>query len=198
MALWGKTDTANDKPQYLSAADKAATVGVDTTEAQVELNINKGINTPGWVKYSTYTDANGATRHKSEVLVAFSSMTGDANDDSTVPDSDAGSIAIGTQPADATQTGPFDDPANAWEFSVTATGTNAGTLSYQWQYSTDSGSTWQDIPASGDHSDNAIASSTTANLTVVSGDGWASTDQVRVIVDGTNADPVTSDAADLL
>ena len=86
MALWGKTDTANDKPQYLSTADKAATVGVDKDEAQVANNIAKGINTPGWVKYSTYTDGNGNTRHKSEVLVAFSSMTGDAADDAIVED----------------------------------------------------------------------------------------------------------------
>ena len=86
MALWGKTDTANDKPKYLSTADKAATVGVDKDEAQVANNIAKGINTPGWVKYSTYTDGNGNTRHKSEVLVAFSSMTGDAADDAIVED----------------------------------------------------------------------------------------------------------------
>jgi len=77
MALWGKTDTANDKPQYLSTAEKADTVGVDVAEAQTTANINKGINTPGWVKYTSYTDGNGNTRNKSEVLVAFSSMSGD-------------------------------------------------------------------------------------------------------------------------
>jgi len=86
MALWGNTDTANDKPQYLSAADKAATVGVDEGEAQVANNIAKGLNTPGWVKYSTYTDGNGNTRHKSEVLVAMSTISGDAADDAIVED----------------------------------------------------------------------------------------------------------------
>ena len=77
MALWGNQDQAADKPKYLNTADKAATVGVDVAEAQTSANVNKGINTPGWVQYSTYTDGQGNTRHKSEVLVAMSSMTGD-------------------------------------------------------------------------------------------------------------------------
>lgn len=77
MALWGNQDQADNKPKYLTAAEKADTVGVDVAEAQTTANINKGINTPGWVKYTSYTDGNGNTRNKSEVLVAFSSMTGD-------------------------------------------------------------------------------------------------------------------------
>lgn len=86
MSLWTMVDEAAGKPKYLNTADKAATYGVDVTEAQVASNIAKGINTPGWVKYTTYTDAQGNTRHKAETLVAASSMTGDAADDSVVAD----------------------------------------------------------------------------------------------------------------
>lgn len=77
MALWGNVDQAADKPKYLSAADKIKTVGVDVAEATTSANIAKGINTPGWVKYTTYTDGQGNTRNKSEVLVAMSSISGD-------------------------------------------------------------------------------------------------------------------------
>ena len=42
----------------------------------------------GWVKRSAaYTDANGNRREKSEVLVAMSTITGDAADDANFPDS---------------------------------------------------------------------------------------------------------------
>jgi hypothetical protein len=89
MALWGKLDNAGSKPKYLNTADKAVTFGVDTTEATVASNRAKGITTPGWVRYTTYTDAQGRTRNKSEVLVAMSvtqaAMT-DAADDATVAD----------------------------------------------------------------------------------------------------------------
>lgn len=88
MSLWTMTDEAAGKPKNLSTADAAVTFGVDATEAAVTANRAKGINTPGWVKYTTYTDAQGTTRHKSEVLVASGSMTGDtgSGDDSTVAD----------------------------------------------------------------------------------------------------------------
>lgn len=44
---------------------------VDTVEATVAGNRQKGLNNGGWNKYRTYVDGNGATRHKREVLVAM-------------------------------------------------------------------------------------------------------------------------------
>lgn len=65
-------------------------VGVDVTEARVASNRAKGIKTPGWTRYITYTDSAGNVRNKSEILVAMRSMTqavaSDANDDTTVAD----------------------------------------------------------------------------------------------------------------
>ena len=82
----GVTITANEQPASIDVADLAKVFGVDTTEAAVTANRAKGINTPGWVKYTTHTDSQGSTRHKAEVLVAMSSITGDAADDSVVAD----------------------------------------------------------------------------------------------------------------
>lgn len=82
----GLTITANEQPASLTDAELSQVFGVDTTEAAVAANKAKGLGTPGWVKYTTYTDAQGTTRNKAEVLVAMSSITGDAADDAVVAD----------------------------------------------------------------------------------------------------------------
>jgi len=88
MAQWGKTDTAADRPKYLETdanntnkshdADNA--YFVDTDEAAVASNRAKGLKTPGWNLYHTYTDQNGATRHKAEALVVMKVSASDAGD----------------------------------------------------------------------------------------------------------------------
>jgi hypothetical protein len=86
-AVTGETLIGQDSPKYVPAAQITEIFGVDTTEAQVVANRAKGLDTPGWVRHVTYTDMHGSTRTKTEVLVAMSSITGDAPDDSTVADS---------------------------------------------------------------------------------------------------------------
>ncbi len=66
MALWGKTDADGSRPKYLGTADLAKAIFVDITEAQQETNKKRGITGAGWWLYSTYTDAAGATRYKTE------------------------------------------------------------------------------------------------------------------------------------
>lgn len=87
----------SEKPIYVATAecdgstgihgDANKVYGVDVTEAGVAANRAKGLNTPGWVRYNTYTDSSGTTRYKSEVLVAMTTIAGDADDDSILPDS---------------------------------------------------------------------------------------------------------------
>ena len=63
---------------------------VDETEAQVAANKAIGINGAGWWRIKTYTDADSATRYKTELLVAMdvtAAVAGDAADDSVVADS---------------------------------------------------------------------------------------------------------------
>ena len=79
MASWGKTDTLAAAPKYLEddvyntnkSHDKDNAVFVDLTEAGVVANRAKGLKTPGWNLYHTYTDQNGVTRHKAESLVVM-------------------------------------------------------------------------------------------------------------------------------
>jgi hypothetical protein len=80
MALWDKKDDANSAPKWLTTAELDDTYFVDNTEAGVAANQAKGLSTPGWNKYTTYTDANGKTRHKAEVLVAMSATALEAGD----------------------------------------------------------------------------------------------------------------------
>lgn len=88
MALWTMTDEAAGKPKYLSdelrntqtVSDKDATIGINAAEAADADSAAKGLTTPGWVNYVTYTDSNGNVRHKSEVLVASGSMASDGTE----------------------------------------------------------------------------------------------------------------------
>lgn len=45
---------------------------IDSAEALVDTNQAKGLNAPGWWKYSTYTDGTSTVRHKAELLCAIS------------------------------------------------------------------------------------------------------------------------------
>lgn len=136
MALWDMTDTPESKPKYLSEDDKAKVIGVDVAEAAANRKI--GINTPGWVKYETYTDATGAVRHKSEVLVAAASMTGDdPAEDPSLPET---ALEIVLQPQDG-----VGDGVEAVELTVgvAVAGADVSDVTYQWQeYVSDA---WADV-----------------------------------------------------
>jgi len=87
MALWGDEDNANSVPKYLSSANTAIWPNdvdqayfIDTTEAAVADNREKGLKTGGWNVFDSYTDANGATRYKVENIVAMRRTAADAGD----------------------------------------------------------------------------------------------------------------------
>ena len=177
MALWSNTDTADSKPKYLNTADKESTLGVSVAEAQNSTNIAKGINSPGWVKYTTYTDAQGNTRNKSEVLVAMGSITGDSD---TAPPNTT-TITITEQPGDTSVlTG---DTAS---FTVDYTLSNpTATATIAWQVSTD-GTTWT-----------PITGGTNFDLEVLSTDpAYVDGNQFRAVVTS-GSTVATSDAATL-
>jgi hypothetical protein len=178
MALWSNTDVDASKPKYLNTADAAATLGVSVIEATQAVNIAKGINTPGWVQYTTYTDAQSNVRNKSEVLVAMSTITGDSTTDTLAPE-----LTITAQPQDIS----VIEPATA-TFSVTATRTGTGTVTFQWQKADVlTPTTWVDIAG-------ATSTSFTTGATTVADDNG---DRYRVIVSVAGADSKTSTAATL-
>ena len=79
--------TVSSKPIWLSAASNQMAANdvyfVDQSEAQAANNTARGLSTPGWVHYNSYTDSAGNVRYKSEVLVAMKrtkAESGDAED----------------------------------------------------------------------------------------------------------------------
>ena len=153
---------------------------VDANEATVAANKAKGITGAGWWLYRTYTDAQSSTRHKAECLVSLSvaaADSGDAEDTVTVDRA----ITISAQPQNLSVV-----DGEAATFSVTATATGTGDLAYQWQLSTDDGSTWANL--------SSATSATLAFETVALADD---DNQYRVIVSTAGAANATSNAATL-
>lgn len=180
MALWGKTDQAGDKPKFLNTTDKAATVGVSVAEAQLANNRAAGLKTPGWSKTVTYTDAQGNTRNKTEILVALGGdISGDAADDAVAGDR---TITISAHPASISKTA-----GQTATFSVTATVTPSTALTYQWQKQEAGTRTWSNIV------DATSASYTTGVLTVADDNG----DKYRVVIGAADTRSINSSAATL-
>tara|TARA_B100000035_G_scaffold243209_1_gene211691 strand:+ start:226 stop:816 length:591 start_codon:yes stop_codon:yes gene_type:complete len=193
MSLYGRTDSAANVTKAgrgIAASSQSKTiVFVDETEAALESNKNRGINAPGWWSYYTYTDSSGATRHKAEHLVTLANADLNANEtqsDDAIAADVQNIVTISAQPADASVTAPATGT-----FSVTASVTSgSGTIAYQWQLSTDSGTSFSDI--SGANSASYTTPATTAGT--LDEDGY----QYRVkLTTNTGAAEVVSTAATL-
>ena len=188
--------TLSEKPTYVAhgSADSISIMGnsskvfgVDSTEeAQTEAK-SKGIAHSGWVRYHTYTDANGNVRNKSEVLVAGGTISGDQADDTTLPD---GTITIGTQPSSiASAATPYTGT-----FTVAATALPTASLSYQWQVSTNGGTSFTNVTNAG-----VYTGATTATLTLTAAAKVTYNNyQYRCQVSATGYTTVTSTAATLV
>jgi len=173
MSLYGKTDTTGnqDKAKNAVGIKASGTVGggpnsvtktfvyVDDTEATLHENKTRGITAPGWWAYSTYNDNEGRTKHRAEHLVAFSGGEANANEslaDDTVAADVASAVTITTQPANATTS----SGGATFTVATSTTGT-PGTLTYQWQRQTSTGTTWANVTNAGVYS-----GTTTATLTL--------------------------------
>ena len=192
MSLYGRTDSNANKAKAdigVAADSQTKTIlYIDETEAQLAQNKNRGLNAPGWWSYFTYNDSAGNTRYKAEQMVFIAG--GEANADETQADdaiaSDAAAaITIGTQPANASVAA-----TNTQAFTVAATKTGAGTLTYQWQVSTNGGVDFADVTTG--------ANGTTATYTTAATAAGDNGNQYRVKVNTTTGAPeVVSNAATL-
>lgn len=157
---------------------------VDREEAQQAGNRAKGLKSPGWYAYSTYTDVDSSVRQKAELLVAIDvvvATSGDAADDAVVQDP----ITISVQPASASVTAP--DTAT---FTVTAVASPA-TLAYQWQKAESTAPTvWANVGTNSN-------SYTTGVTAVAAGAGATNGDLYRVVISATGVASVTSNTATL-
>lgn len=125
-----------------SAASTTSIVGVSQAEAQLSENKARGISSPGWWAYRTYTDAAGSTRHKSELITSYkdgTAFSGDFTDD-TIAGDITSLITIDTQPANQ------NTSSGDATFTVAASSTGAGaSLTYQWQKLDVTGGEWTDV-----------------------------------------------------
>ena len=151
MSLYGRTDSNANKTQAGLARGNGAgsatetIVFVDATEAGLNENKTRGISSPGWWAYRTYTDAAGNTRHKAEQLAFISNPDTNANEtqsDDTIAADVASAVTIDTQPAAATSA----SGAGTFTVATSTTGT-PGTLTFQWQRQKAGQTRWANITA---------------------------------------------------
>ena len=184
MALWSNTDAENSKPKFLTAAEKALTFGVDVAEQAAETSQGTGPTHAGWVLRTEGTGQR-AGRVFQETLVAMGSMTGDLED---VVMQDL-NIIIGTQPADAETTAP-----GSAEFTVVATTVpTGGSLTYQWQVSTNGGTNYNNITVANEPNLTGYDTDTLTMANTTGADGY----MFRCQISATGATTVTSSAATL-
>ena len=148
MSLYGRTDSvANQTQAGLARGNGAGSatetiVFVDETEAGLAANKERGLSSPGWWAYRTYTDAAGNTRHKAEQLAFITNPEANADEtlsDDTIAADVQATITVGTQPTDQTTA------SGAATFTVAATCDNSGTVTFQWQRRTSSSARWTNV-----------------------------------------------------
>lgn len=137
----GANYSLNEKPKSVTTAETATAThgdpelvfGVDTAEqAAARAAGTRGAHA-GWVRRTVGTGGRAGRVHV-ETLVAMSNISGDADDDTEIPDFFIDFIEI--------QQAPLGDIADGSPvaFSVTATTVpTGGSLSYQWQVDTGGG-----------------------------------------------------------
>ena len=134
LLTYGQTANVN----YDLMVSKRNVFGVDKLEVQNPDVKAKGINSPGWVHYKTWTNTQGSTRHRAETLVAMSknfnsnaipTLQIDAPDDSTIPD-----YGVTVSTVSATKLGNVDSPSAI--YAATGTVIPSGPApTYTWQFS---------------------------------------------------------------
>jgi len=159
-----------------------AIVFVDPTEVVLASNRAKGFKTPGWYKYFEYTQNDGATRAKSQCIVAVSNAAaagaGDGADDAIVADV---AFSITTNPSNSTVTAPA-----AASFTVVS----AGATSFQWQVRTGGAGQYTNITNGG-----VYTNATTATLNISNSTGLNGNRYRCQVFNSTNNAAATSTAA---
>jgi hypothetical protein len=123
---------------YDNTVGKRNVYGVDKLEAQNPDVKAKGINSPGWVHYKTWTNTQGSVRHRAETLVAMSknfnsnaatTLQIDAPDDTVIPD-----YGVTVSVVSTLKTGNTDSPSAI--YSATGTVIPSGPEpTYTWEFS---------------------------------------------------------------
>jgi len=175
-----------------NAAIQSRVVFIDAVEATLAENTERGLNAPGWWQYTSYTDASGATRHKAQHLAAFKSAPANtADSDDAIAADVASVITIAAQPANVT--GAADPYTNATAFQVAAAA-STGSLLFQWQRQTASGTRWTNVTDAG------VFSGSNTQTLAITGAAKADLDGYKFrckLTSDAGAEEVISDAATL-
>ena len=151
MSLYGKDDSNANKTKagigVATSSQSKEIIFIDDTEAQIASNKARGLGSPGWYQYFTYTDSHGNTRHKSELLVSIAGP--EANAQETQADDTIGAdvlevISITGQPANSTSS------SGAGTFAVTSSVNQSGTQTFQWQRQKPGTNRWTNLAADTD------------------------------------------------
>ena len=151
MSLYGKDDSNANKTKagigVATSSQSKEIIFIDDTEAQIASNKARGLGSPGWYQYFTYTDSHGNTRHKSELLVSIAGP--EANAQETQADDTIGAdvlevISITGQPANSTSS------SGAGTFAVTSSVNQSGTQTFQWQRQKPGTNRWTNLAANTD------------------------------------------------
>ena len=150
MSLYGRTDSNANKTKAgrgVSASSQAKQIlFIDDTEAALAENKARGLNAPGWWSYFTYTDSEGHTRHKAEMLVTIAGPDLNANetqaDDAAAADV---SVVITINADPITQAVAVGGVLNLVADAISTPPGDASELQYQWQKK--SGRRWVNIGA---------------------------------------------------
>ena len=160
MSGWSRTT----KPSADTTIPANQIFGVDGNE----IAVTEGPAHTGWVRRRTV-----GSRVLFETLVAMKTPpTEDNADDTVFPDT---VITIGTHPATKTVA-----TGTATTFTVAATASPTATLTYQWQVSTNGGTSYSSLSNAGVYS---TVTTTTLNISDVTG---FDTYKYRCVVTGTN------------
>ena len=146
MSLYGKDDSNANKTKagigVAASSNTKTIVFIDDTEAQLAENKARGVSSPGWHSFYTYTDMHGHTRTKSELLVSIAGPEANASEtqsDDTIGADITSVITPGTvanvstfAPAGAvavfSDNGGADGSRTAGSYTVTnAAGNSSGT-----------------------------------------------------------------------
>ena len=193
MALYGNTDSNANKTKVEGVrgngpgSQSQTVVFVDAQEANLAENKARGISGPGWWAFATYTQG-AVTRTKAECLAVISNPeanSAETQSDDTIA-ADYG-ITIDSQPASVSVAG-----GSAGQFVVAAVSRpTGGTLSFQWQVSTDDGANFANSADAG-----VVSGSATATL-AISDVAGLDANQYRCVVSVVGGTDVTSAAATL-
>jgi len=204
MGQWGKNDASSNSVLWSGALVKVApntanrdalfgnstagafisgqTIGVYGVDAAEVAAGGGKVAHSGWVIQKTGTGGRSG-RVQTEVLVA-GGITGDA-EDTKFPDY---VLRFTSQPSNITGSSSGNQTNSV--SVATASRPTGATVTYQWQYSTDSGSSWTNASGTG------FVNPTTATLTVWA-NAVANSTQLRVVASATGAAAITSNVATL-